>query len=836
MINFINSFIVFLSIFSLLFPAPTSLESFNYNITSKNMINKDIINEEEKYFDIDYEYYNNGDYGDFIDNHYKITVVENLYTKENSNDKDKVVMNLYGEILDVIYDYDETIDFIPIKDIVSGSNLFYAKTTKERKYGDYTDVKIYDAKKNEIIKTSRYSSSTFTVPVCSIGNFLIFENNYDDSHYSIEAYAIHNGILIPTILNAGNNGGVKIKYNENYSIKYKKKKVYLAFDRVIPSKDDTDDLNKNEIINFTYVFDNNLTRSKYLPFTYDDTIRVDGDDYLLVHKRVGADNTTDKDDLITTYNLLKMNDDYTACKINMGECVTYIDIDNIKDNSCKIIKNGTNYLYNIKSNTLVENLDNNKISYNKLVNKDYLYNMHYFDDGILYEIKNNNNYRLVDENNKDLGIYSDKPILMYYKTKKTKGSMLIREKTLDEEKNTRYLYRTFDKSRFNGIYEDEFDSIVYYPIKQVWDNTNTQMVGFYLNNGDLLNVDLLNGTKLLDNTNMNYDFYPIGDEIYYIEINNGKYILHNIKNPDPPALTLDLTKDYFQVYHLDDILVLNNTDKSEDINNSAFFVNKKLEVTTKNTLYNLTIKKLDIGKRNYYYIERTNFDNSISMKELYDDNLNLIIDNLVSLKIIYTKDNLYMNITYKNTDDNLEAFTIDENGNEINVLKNYAIINTINLYKYLLFKDVNDSNKNIITDENFKTLLSSDYGLNVDFFNDYIFVNDKKNLLIDIYDKNFVKTKTIYLNEVNNELDENNNRVLSIFHEKDSYFVEIIFKNINDNAYNNKKPNNIIINKELKAYNKNGYYLKYFDGIYINKVDDKIYNISENMKYYFKEY
>ena len=835
MISFINSFIAILSILSLMFPAPTSLESFNYNIPSKNMINideskeeiRDVLNNVENYFNINYKYY---------DNDRKITVVENLYTKENSNDKDKVVMNLYGVILDVIYDYDETVDFVPIRDIISGSNLFYAKTTKEKKYDvDYTDVKIYDAKKNEIIKRSRYSSSAFTVPVCSIGNFLIFENNYADSQYSIEAYTTHNDYLIPAMLNAGYNGGVKIKYNENYSIKYKNKKVYLTFERVVPSKDENDDLNKNEIINFTYVFENNLTRSKYLPFTYDDTIRVDGEDYLLVHKVVGADNTTDTENFITTYNLLKMDDDYTTCKINMGECVTYIDIDNIKENTCKITKNGINYLYNIKSNTLVENLDNKKISYNKLSNQDHLYNMHYFDDGILFEIENENKYRLVDENNVDLGVYSDKPILMYYKYKKTKGSMLIREKVLDKNKNTRYLYRTFDKNKFSGIYEDEFYDLLYYPLKEVWDNTNTQMIGFYLNNGDLLNVDLLNGTSLLDNTNRNYDFFPIGDEIYYAELKNQQYILHNIKNPDTPALTLDLTKEYYQVYLRGDIIAVNNTDKNEGTNNSAYFVNKKLEVTTKNTLNDLFIKKQKIGKRNFYYVECTGSNDNISKKEFYDDNFKLIIDNLISGKIIDTKDNQYINFTYKNANDDLEAFTLDENANEIKILKNYSNTYILNPYKYLLFEDVNNTNKNILTDKNFNILLSSDEGLNVNIFNDYIFVNDKKNLLIDIYDKNFVKTKTIYLNEVNDKLDENKNRVSSILYDKDANLIEITFENIDGNPYTNEKPNNIIINKELKAYNKNGYYLKYFDGIYINKEDDKIYHVSENMDY-FKEY
>ena len=63
-----------------MFPAPTSLESFNYNIPSKNMINideskeeiRDVLNNVENYFNINYKYY---------DNDRKITVVENLYTK-----------------------------------------------------------------------------------------------------------------------------------------------------------------------------------------------------------------------------------------------------------------------------------------------------------------------------------------------------------------------------------------------------------------------------------------------------------------------------------------------------------------------------------------------------------------------------------------------------------------------------------------------------------------------------------------------------------------------------------------------------------------------------------
>ena len=219
MVSIINSFMLFISVFTLILQPTKRLESFIYNT--------EYINKKEEYFNIDYDYYEN------ISNEYKLAVIENFYTEKDTNSiNNKVVVNLNGEILDEFFTRDGNIDFIPIKDFISGYNLYYAKIIKDSSNDtseQITQVKIFDAKNNEIIK---HNPNETDVPVCSIGNYLIYENK-QDGKFILEAYTTTNEYIKPAILI---NEDAKTEYNVSYNQSYidydficKNKKIFLIY-------------------------------------------------------------------------------------------------------------------------------------------------------------------------------------------------------------------------------------------------------------------------------------------------------------------------------------------------------------------------------------------------------------------------------------------------------------------------------------------------------------------------------------------------------------------------------------------------------------------------------
>ena len=814
---------LFISVFTLILQPTKRLESFIYNT--------EYINKKEEYFNIDYDYYEN------ISNEYKLAVIENFYTEKATNSIDnKVVVNLNGEILDEFFTRDGDIDFIPIKDFISGYNLYYAKIIKDESYDSNdtnTKVKIFDAKNDEIIIHNPKESA---VPVCSIGNYLIYENN-QDGKFTIEAYTTTKEYIPPIkLIDEDFNSKDNESYNESY-IDYdficKNKKIFLIYNEIKYDNNNEQYLKNYLNISYTHIYEYDLINSKFLPYAYENTINVDGDEYLLVYKKIGADNAKYKSELTKTYNLIKPNLDYTVFSINMGENVTFIDIDNIENSICKIKKNGVNYTYNIVTNSLINNLDKNtsSIIYKRLRKNDKLYDAHYFDDGVLMEIKNGNEYRLINEYNLDIGIYSYMPILMGFKSKKTKNSMFIREVVFDEEGNERRIYRTLDKNIFPGIYEDEYETIKYYTYKEIWDRTNIRVLGFLQKDGSFLDVDLLFGTKYINNNNADY-YFPIGDEIYFRKNQNSTYKIYNIKTPDTPTLTLDLKKEYYQQYCFDDLLIITDTNDDNLTNNTTYFINKNLDVISKNTYYKLGALNHKMGDKYFYQIEYYNYDKTIYYNELYDDNFNLIQDNIINLRNITLDEKDYLSIRYKKDDGSSECITIDSMLNRINNIKDYLPTNYLLVKgkKYILLESDDEPKKSIIVDENFNTVLSYNNPIKFAGFNDYVIINKDKSFEIEIYDKNFNIIKTIDLMKINKKLDENENNVIAIY--KDTYhnYVEIYF----EGEYGHK-PNNIIISKNLKAHIIGGQKFKYIDGIYINDYNSKIYLYDENF-YLLKTY
>ena len=853
MIKLINFFIIFITLFSVA-PLPTvHLESFdevlennydmsnrdNYNESEINILNDTIklLNEAFGNFEIDFENALN------ITNEDKLVVMNNIYEKnDNQSDGYKTyniynqsIVNLNGDIIDTIYYYDNTNEFTAIKDVITGANLFYANATFIGTNGEYENVKIYDAKRNEIkpikVLTETATKITKDLPLYSIGKYLIYaildneKKNNGKNNHELWAYDTSTGNIRPIIHN--------FHINSDYTngihrlVKYKNKKIYfIEDDSFTLEEDNINNTVTTRNVSFTYICDESLSKLKYLPYAYDDTFYIDGEEYLLMHKKKNGNNSMNPRDSVNVYNLIKIDEDKDLYTINMGEYVTYIDIYNVENNECKITKNGINYIYNIKNNTLVQNLDNkNDLIYNALDKDDTLYNYHTFDDGIILEIKNNNNYRLVNEKNIDMGIYSDKPILQGYKSKKTKYSMLIREKITDENNQNRYLVRTLSNKKFKGLYEDEFVDYGYYKIDDIWDNKNTSAIGFNMIDESVVILDLVNGTTYRDKENKIEIVFPIGNELYFYNTDSDNVKLYNLKNPDTPALTLDYKYDkdyyYFEIY--DDIFVMHNTVDDNTENNVSYFINKNLKVIKKNTLNKCEIKEYNIDGKNFYAVNCNNYNRTVSTFELYDDNFNLIIDNIDKINEIKTDNKKYLNIKTHQ-----EAITLDNDGKVLKRLNGfyyyYKLSNISEENYYYVFKKITDDYLYFF-DNNLKYLHCKNQSRHIDIYNEYFIENEDDSFIITCYDKNFEMIKEIDLKG----LYDDNYKIESVVTE--DYYSYLIVVDFYDYASHEFK--SVYIDKNLNWHMYD--LIKYCDGLYLckNKIDNEdkyeIIILDENM-------
>ena len=463
---------------------------------------------------------------------------------------------IYNNKNEILYKYTLSDDinesYKIIKDKVTNENSYYIiyKTNHKLYWYDNTieeelDVKelhIYDAHNNEVIIEDNEYGLNNHLPFCSIGKYLIYDIKTDEITYygadksKIYYYDLENKKATLLIEDFAFNS-IDCKVIDDY--------YFISLDCYIsPENSKLKGDNKNHYFRMqnTNMYDQNFN----LLHVFDDDIVynigiVNDVKFFMTYRYNLWGPSYEKRDMIMTYQMYRKfdsNEDFTPIFDD-----TILDLKHIGKEIWEVNDKGKRYLYNANNNKYVYDLDNNT-EFDKYVLRGIsrVSDMYIFDDGVVIERANLKYisydsplvYRLFDENGNKLNIESDRPIMQLMPmSKRTKNSLLIREKVTDKNDEERYLVRTLDKNIFSGIYEDEYKKISVMQTNTNKKEYEKRIICIKRNDNTGLVIDILTGDKLEVDSIDNIGVFIIKDNIYFIKYEDGKKILNFYKLSDP---------------------------------------------------------------------------------------------------------------------------------------------------------------------------------------------------------------------------------------------------------------------------------------------------------------
>ena len=500
-------------------------------------------------------------------------------TDINDNKDHSKSMIIYNDKNEILYEYPShnTEDYILINDKVSKKNIYYViyKTNhtlswydnEYEKEEDIVSINIYDAHNKElIIEENEYNLNKY-IPTCAFGKYLI----YDIKTEEITNYgAIKSKIYIYDT--EKKQASLLIDESAYKSIECKAINDYYFISLDCYVSPENTKLKENNYdyyrIQNTNMYDTNFNHIYKFHYIVDNIGIVNNVEFFITYHYEFWGNAFKKEDMLKLYQMYRKFDCYKGYIEIFDD--TIINIKHIGKEIFEVNDKGRRFLYNANNDRYVYDLDNNA-EYNEYKTSFVLFyetDLYLFEDGAIVEGNYYNskisifdiekNYKLIDENNNDLNIISDKPIIQNtLRSKKTKNSLIIKEKITDENNNARYLVRTLDKNIFSGIYEDEIKEITILGHTANVDKRDVRLVCFTKNDNTNLIVDILTGDKYETDNVDNIGFVTIKDNIYLIKFENGKQKLNFYKFSDPnKKLYFAENDNRYYCTNIGDVLIL----------------------------------------------------------------------------------------------------------------------------------------------------------------------------------------------------------------------------------------------------------------------------------------